>query len=628
MRVLGTAGHVDHGKSTLVHALTGIDPDRLKEEKERQMTIDLGFAWMTLPSGEGLGIVDVPGHRDFIENMLAGVGAIDAALLVVAADEGIMPQTREHLAILDLLEIPRLVLALTKTDRVPDDEWLELVRQEAVDLLRSTRYAHSELVPVSAIRSEGLLELAQAIDRAFADASQPRDYGHPRLPIDRAFTMAGFGTIVTGTLIDGELEAGQRVEIQPTGRRARIRGMQTHRRSIDRAAPASRVAINLTGVEVEQVNRGDVVSRPGSDRPTSMLDVRVRVLPDAPAPIEHDMPLKLFVGTAQRMVRARLYGSRPLQPGDTGWLRLLSESPLAVRGGDRLILRRPSPAATLGGGHIADAHPTRRFRRTEPDRLRALQAILDGSDRERLLQALDGTGGLSLTQAAKLAGLDQRAALGIVRAARSSGELLVLNPDQAEADWELIRSADFQRLADRAREVVGVYHRRYPARMGMPREELRSRLGNLTKGVIEAMVQRSELRQQGAGLSDPGFEPQLSASEQARLQALLDRFAAEPLTPPSVKECLEVVGTELFNYLLESGKLERVSEAVVFESGQYRQLVVEIQHLLEQEQSLTVAELRTRFGTTRKYALALLEHLDLLGITYRDGDVRRLVRSS
>ena len=256
MRVIGTAGHVDHGKSRLVEALTGIDPDRLKEEKEREMTIDLGFAWLTLPSGEPVGIVDVPGHRDFIENMLAGVGGIDAALFVVAADEGVMPQTREHLAILDLLGVRNGVVALTKMDLVEDEEWLELVQIDVAELLEDTALADAPLVPVSAKTGQGLQTLLEELDRLLENAPPRSNLGRPRLPIDRVFTIAGFGTVVTGTLIDGDLRVGQEVEVLPHGLKARVRGLQTHKEKIERAVPGSRVAINLTGVSKDEVRRG------------------------------------------------------------------------------------------------------------------------------------------------------------------------------------------------------------------------------------------------------------------------------------------------------------------------------------------------------------------------------------
>jgi len=346
MRVIGTAGHVDHGKSTLVLALTGINPDRLREEQERQMTIDLGFAWMTLPAGEEVGIIDVPGHRDFIENMLAGVGGIDAALLVIAADEGVMPQTREHLAILDLLQVHRSVVALAKIDLVHEPHWLDLVREEIEQLLEHSGLSGSPIVPVSSTTGEGLEQLKHSLEQVLSAAAPRPDLGRPRLPVDRAFSIAGFGTVVTGTLVDGALEVGQEVQVLPGGQRARVRGLQTHKSPVQSAVVGSRVAANLTGIEVRQIRRGDVLVQPDSEQATTRLDVRFRLLADAPQRIRHNQAAKLFLGAAQRGARVRLLGAQELSPGDQGWLQLELEEPVVARRGDHYILRRASPSAT------------------------------------------------------------------------------------------------------------------------------------------------------------------------------------------------------------------------------------------------------------------------------------------
>ena len=332
MRVIGTAGHVDHGKSTLVQALSGIDPDRLKEEKQRGMTIDLGFAWIDLPIGAGevenVGIVDVPGHIDFIKNMLAGVGSIDAAILVIAADEGVMPQTREHLAILDLLGVTNGVIALTKTDAAEDEEWLELVELDIVELLEGTQLADAPVVRVSAQRGEGLEALRAALAMTLADLAPRRNRARPRLPIDRIFSLSGFGTIVTGTLSDGHLTVGESVEILPAGAVARIRGLQSHKRPIEQGAPGSRLAINLSGVGAEALHRGDVVAKPGTLRPTVLLDVSFRLLADAPRALEHNLAVDFFSGATETPARgtcarrrtdsARRGGLAPVAPGSTG----------------------------------------------------------------------------------------------------------------------------------------------------------------------------------------------------------------------------------------------------------------------------------------------------------------------
>ena len=365
MRVIGTAGHVDHGKSALVQALTGINPDRLREEQEREMTIDLGFAWITLPNSKPVGIVDVPGHRDFIENMLAGVGGIDAALFVVAADEGVMPQTREHLSILDLLGVGKGLVALTKTDLAESEEWIELVAADVLETLEGTVLEGAPIVPVSARTGKGLDELLVALQRALAQVEPHRDRGKPRLPVDRVFTISGFGTVVTGTLTDGCFEVGQEVEVLPRGSKTRVRGLQTHKQKVERAMSGSRLAMNLSGVSKADLKRGAVVTTPGWLHPTVLVDVQLRYLPHAQRPLRHNTQLKFFSGAAETLSRVRLLGQDTLPPGQSGWAQLRLQEPVSLVKGDRFIVRIPSPPETVGGGVVVEPHPGRKHRRTQ-----------------------------------------------------------------------------------------------------------------------------------------------------------------------------------------------------------------------------------------------------------------------
>src|SRR5579875_1870926 len=389
MATLGTAGHVDHGKSTLVQALTGIDPDRLAEEKARGMTIDLGFAWLALPDGRQVSIVDVPGHEDFIKNMLAGVGGIDLALLVIAADEGVMPQTREHLAILDLLRIPRGIVALSKCDLV-DDDWLALVREDVAATLAGTVLAGAPIIPVSALTGAGLPELMAAIAAHLPPEREVAPDAVPRLPIDRVFTVSGFGTIVTGTLLDGALHVGQEVVIMPGGRRARVRGMQQHQAQVQAALPGTRAALNLAGVARHELARGMVVSLPGALAPSLLLDARVECWAGAPRAIAHNAVLDLAVGAAETTARVRLLAGNEILPGAWGWAQLRLAEPVAVRRGDRFILRNPSPSETLGGGSVVEA-PARHHRRNQPGVLAHLAALASG-DPTAIIRATLATG--------------------------------------------------------------------------------------------------------------------------------------------------------------------------------------------------------------------------------------------
>src|SRR5574341_1406466 len=481
MRVLGTAGHVDHGKSTLVHALTGIHPDRLKEEREREMTIDLGFAWLTLPNGEQVGIVDVPGHRDFIENMLAGVGGIDAALFVVAADEGVMPQTREHLAILDLLQINGGVVALTKADLAESPEWIALVSDEIRGLLKNTALSEAPIVPVSARTGQGLDDLRRALAQVLSTRPARPDLARPRLPIDRVFTMPGFGTVVTGTLTDGALSVGDEVVILPGDRAGRIRGLQTHKSKIERAVPGSRVAVNLSGVQVADLHRGDVLCYPNTFRPTQLVDVQCRHLADADSPLKHNAEVKLFVGAAETVATARVLNGEALAPGQTDFLQLALRDPILAAKGDRFILRRPSPGATIGGGVVVDSHPARRHRRHDPAVLARLQTALTGTPREILLQALDALGPGPFSEAVARSHLDAATVAETAVEVFSSGDLIVLDPhtrlDSSPPGNVLVVSRlAAPRLTQAMIEILSTDHKSHPLRLGLPRAELKSRL--------------------------------------------------------------------------------------------------------------------------------------------------------
>ena len=623
MRVLGTAGHVDHGKSALVQALTGIDPDRLQEEKDRQMTIDLGFAWMTLPSGEGLGIIDVPGHLDFMDNMLAGVGGIDAALLVVAADEGVKPQTREHLAILDLLAIPSLIVAITKVDLIADPEWLELIRSEMRSLLEESRYAEAEALLVSSVSRQGLAELTHSLDSMLKTALRHPDSQRPRLPVDRVFSMAGFGTVVTGTLLDGSLEVGTEVELLPGGQRARVRGLQTHKQSVAVAHPGSRVAANLPGLRVDQVQRGDVVAYPGTDAPTRLLDVSFRVLAERGVTIGHNSAAKFYSGSSNRMARIRVLSEEPMQSGQQGWLQLVLDAPVVARRGDRFILRRPSPGATLGGGQVANPHPSRIHKRADPSVVHGLTRWLSSDPEEVLLQVIDDEGPCRLATALEAAGMELTKVQASVDRLALAGKLVLIEGPKPQTEPWVMGGSAWSAAVQRATGLLREYHERYPLRSGMSVEELRVQLGAGASELVDAMVVRGIARQSGSRVGLPDFSVRLSPSEAARLSRLVERFAADPYGPPVWDVCLELVGEELLASLVENGELVRLSATVLLSRETYGQMIEWVREVLRDEGQVTVAQVRDRFATSRKYALALLEHLDQVGMTVRDGDFHR-----
>ena len=629
MRVIGTAGHVDHGKSSLVQAITGINPDRLAEEQRRQMTIDLGFAWLTLPDGESVGIVDVPGHRDFIENMLAGVGGIDAVLFVVAADEGVMPQTREHLSILDLLNVQKGIIALTKTDIV-DDEWLDLVEEDVSKLVSVSSFGQSPIVRVSAKTGEGLDDLVTTLQNVLQEIPRRKDRGAPRLPIDRIFTIAGFGTVVTGTLLDGTFAVGDSVEIHPGRSKGRIRGLQTHKEKLDHALQGSRVAVNISGIEVDDVERGEVVIKPGSYTSTSMIDVHFRLLADTDHRMRHDQEVKLYAGAAQRIAKVRLLGREVLNPGEEGWLQLLLSAPVIIIRGDRFILRRPSPSSTLGGGVVADAHPKRRHRLKDHAVIEQLEAFLRGTPATVLQRTLEGIGPVPLSDALKEAGISDDEAEGAIRELMQNGELISLNESElsVESSSLVMDQTTWLTMVERIRKILAYYHLANPLQIGMPIEELRSKMGMETK-LATFLLERAA--KDGTVVIVRGYVAlidhriQLEDNEKKVVDQLLLKFDSNPYSPPSLKESKQEIGDDLVRFLLESGALVQVSEDVVFKADKYDEMVDMVKEDLQGNGTLTVADVRDKFDTSRKYALALMEHLDAVGITVREGDSRRLV---
>jgi selenocysteine-specific elongation factor len=631
MHVIGTAGHVDHGKSTLVHALTGIDPDRLREEKEREMTIDLGFAWLTLPNGESVGIVDVPGHRDFIENMLAGVGGIDAALFIVAADEGVMPQTREHLAILDLLGVSTGVVALTKVDLAEDEEWVELVAADISETLEGMALEGSPIVPVSARTGQGLDELIAELQETLSQIAPRRDRGRPRLPVDRVFTISGFGTVVTGTLTDGCFEVGQEVEVLPQGSKARVRGLQTHKQKVERALPGSRVAMNLSGVSKAELKRGDVVASPGWLRPTVLVDVQLRHLPETERPLRHNTQLKFFSGAAETMARVRLLGQDGLPPGQSGWAQLRLKESVALVKGDHFIVRAPSPPATVGGGVVVDPHPGRRHRRFRPEIISRLETLAQGSPAEILLQALERDGPTPARDLLLASSLGEEGPEALAQLL-AEGHAVPLgaqaNVQQPAASDQLLAAHTWwSTLIDRVTRELSSYHRRFPLRVGMGREALRSGLG-LEAKVFNASLARAAAEgvvvDEGATVRLPSHAVRLNPEQQHRVDALLAEFRRKPYTTPSFKESVAAVGEDVLSVLVDRGDLVQVSPDVLFLPETYEEMAARVRAHIEREGSITLAQMRDMFETSRKYAQGLLEHLDEVGLTKRVGDERVL----
>jgi len=621
MRVIGTAGHVDHGKSTLVEKLSGINPDRLAEEQNRQMTIDLGFAWLDLPDDETIGIVDVPGHRDFIENMLAGVGGIDAALLIIAADEGIMPQTREHLAILQLLGIHNIIIVLSKIDLIDDPEWIELVKLEIEDLLTESQLGALPLVAVSAHTGAGLDTLVATLQHVLGQLSQRVNYHQPRLPIDRVFVVSGFGAVVTGTLSGGTLSIGDNIELQPSGVAGRIRGLQSYRREVETAAPGSRVAVNIAGINSGEIQRGDVLTYPGQIHPTLLVDAHFTQLGDIERPLAHNAEVKIFCGASESIANVRLLDADTLSSGACGWLQIRLRDPLPLSRGERFILRYPSPAETIGGGLIINAHPGRRLKRFQPEIISELELHLSGTPGERLALAATGDAPQKLSELQKNLGYSDDELSTALDEALSAG--LIRQPD-SQRYWA---AESWQRLYHSIVVELSIYHQANPLRLGMLRPELQSRL-NTKLSLLDTVIKGEDRLALDANFVRLREHTISFTDEQHRkVMQVMQALEAEPYSPPGIAELNQMAGEEVVRALSDLRRIVNVNDNIAFAAESYDRLVAEIRRHINESDEIDAKTLRDKFGTSRKYAIAMLEHLDSLGITQRVGDVRKRGRN-
>ena len=619
MYVVGTAGHVDHGKSALVQALSGIDPDRWAEEKARGLTIDLGFAWCELPSGRAVSIVDVPGHERFIKNMLAGVGGINLALLVIAADEGVMPQTREHLDILDLLDIDLGLVALTKTDLV-DEDWLALVEEEIIELLEDTALSGSQIAPVSALTGDGVDDLRSKIDAMFADLPPIPNQGRPRMPIDRSFTISGFGTVVTGTLLDGELSVGDAVVVEPGRRECRVRGLQSHEESLETAPPGARTAVNLSGVSAGEVERGMVLSTPGWLEPTVAVDVRLRAVARAAKALPHNSTRTLHVGADEVQARVRLLEGDALAPGSSTWAQLRLERPIAAARGDHFVLR--SADSTVAGGRIVDTRP-RRHHRNDASTLEALQRLLDGSPDDTLLTVLQRMEPARWDELVARSELSLEEAMAAIERQIDDDAVVVLDEGGLSDSAVLISDQGMGALLARAEGAVTDYVNSFPLRAGLPREDLRTRVKLPQRAfsfLQQALVDSGRLILNDAAFDLPSRQVALSDAQQSQVDALLLRLEQQgtrPETDPNLD-------ADLLEYLEARHLIMRLKGGVNLDRTVYDRMVAETRALLEAQERATLADVRDRLETSRKIAQAFLEHLDTVRITRRVGDARVL----
>jgi len=624
--ILGTAGHIDHGKTALVKALTGVDTDRLPEEKARGLTIDLGFAHF----GDQATIIDVPGHEKFVKNMVAGVSTIDLVLFVVAADDGIMPQTREHLDILDLLQIRRGIVVLTKKDLV-DGEWLTLMQEDILRLMRGTFLEKSPIIAVSSLTGEGIADLKHTIN-TFLDALPPRmDRGVFWLPVDRAFTVKGFGTVVTGSVLSGETDVGSELEILPAQKKIRVRGLQRHGKAVNTVQTGDRAAINLLNVRIEEVGRGQVLTLPDYFSPSSRLNCRIRLLPSAPSPLRERTRVRLHLGTAEILARARPIGQKEIAPGKEGYVQLILEKPAAARRLDPLVLRRYSPPRTIGGGVVLEA-PAAALRRRDPMAVEKLHT-LENEDPAELLTAqllMPGKHVVSLDQLAAGAGGRKEDVLKTISALQAAQSIF------AVGKRGYLHRLRLENLSANLLRLLEEFQRANPTRAGMRKAELAVSLPPLADAallnfLLEHLKAQNIIKEQEAMVALASHEIRLTAQQEKLCAQVSETLYAEAFSTPGVAELAEKIGApqkdieEAINILITNREIVRVEENIFIHHRRLQEARQRLLAFLRANQEITVSQFKELIGNaSRKYAMPMLQYFDSLGATERRGDVRIL----
>jgi selenocysteine-specific elongation factor len=627
--ILGTAGHIDHGKSSLVKALTGTDPDRLKEEKERGITLDLGFASLDLPGGNRLGIVDVPGHEGLIKNMLAGVGGMDIVMLVIAADEGVMPQTREHLAICDLLHVKKGLIVLTKMDMV-DKDWLVLVQDEVRDFVKGTFLEKSPLVAVSSKTGENLPALLQELARISTEVTPKSSNGILRLPIDRVFTMKGFGTVITGTLLSGTISAEQEVEVLPRGIKTKVRGVQSHNQAVPRGVAGQRIAVNLQGVEKDQLSRGDTIVSAGFFKPTKTLDAKLELLKQAPRGLKTGSRIRFYNSTQEAIGRITVLGSNILAPGEEACVQLRLEQPVIVQQGDRYILRFYSPMETLGGGMVLNPHTRRHKNATMQESLKNLGVLETGTLDDRLALLVHGKG---------LTGMDEPEAIGTIASDKpeiaSSLASLAQKKIVLRIDNLYVHSSHVAALEKKVLDLIKHYHVENPLKPGLDKEELKGMLRmrlnpKVLNMTVDSLVKKNQLAAEGSKLRVPGFKPANSAVNDEVKNRIVDAIKKGGTQPP-VREELPALfsisekdAKDLLKLLADEGRTIRINDSLHLDKDVVETIRADLKKHLEEKKEITMAEFRDLARTSRKFAVPIMEYFDSQKVTQRVGDKRVL----
>ena len=629
--VLGTAGHVDHGKTALIKALTGTDTDRLKEEKERGITIELGFASLKLPSGQTLGVVDVPGHEKFIKHMVSGAAGIDLVMMIIAADEGIMPQTKEHLNICSLLGIRTGLVALTKIDMVEND-WLELVKTEIQDFLKGTFLEGVPVIPVSALKQKGIDELTAALDTVVQNIPEKNDCGIFRLPVDRVFTMKGFGTVVTGTLISDSISVGEDVLILPEEINTRIRGIQVHNQPTQEATAGQRTAINLQGIEKESLQRGDVLARYGTIVPSIRLDVYIDYLKNNAKSLKNRTLTRLHTGTSEIIARVILIEKDELAPGEKGFAQLILEKKDVVVAGDRFVLRSYSPITTIGGGLIIDPLPPK-HKRLNKKVIEELATLLNGTLPKKIEVILERAGfaGTNLRHLVFRLGTNAKNIKEALQSILSQKSALITDKEETN----IISASFYEKLAQSAAEIISQYQKKNPLREGISKEELKASLGRdispkLFFMLLQNLTANKTIEVDKETVRLFGHKVTLADDLNSIRQAILKIYNEAGLTPPSFKDVInnfqdkKTEAQNIIKLLLKDGSLIKINEELIFTREALDNLRKNYKALLVKEGKATPVSFKELTGLSRKYIIPLMEYFDTDKLTMRVGDHRIL----
>ncbi len=637
--ILGTAGHVDHGKTSLIRSLTGIETDRLKEEKKRGITIELGFAFLDLPCGHRLGIVDVPGHEKFIRNMVAGAAGMDLVAFVIAADEGIMPQTEEHFEICRLLGVRDGLIILTKKDLV-EEEWLEMVEEEIRDSFADSFLADAPIIAVNTLTGEGIEEIIHVLDRKVATMDFTEEFGPFRMAVDRVFTMKGFGTVITGTSLAGRIDVGAEIMFYPSGLIGKIRGIQVHGEEVSLVEAGHRTAINLQGIEKDQINRGDMVASPGSMQASTLLEGELHHLSSARAHLKNRARVRVHLGTREIIGRVLLLESDSLAPGESGHVQLLLDESVATWPGDHFVVRNYSPIATIGGGTLYNIAPKKRKRTLERDRehnrlvMEAYSAV-ESEERIVLLIKENGLAGITANQLGARLGIFGKKLKKLLQHPISNGTLVVVDSETQR----LVAASLTESLGEQILTRLEEFHQKNPLQSGLAKEALRSQLKppvdqKLLASIFSLLVKQGKIEQTGVEVKLAGHTVTLQVDEQEIEEKIGRLYAEAGLAPPIVKEilaqfpdCPEKQILQVLELLVRKGRLIRLNETLCFDHAGIERLVAQVTSYLQTEGEIDAQRFKELTGLTRKFSIPLLEYFDKIKLTIRI-DNKRILRKT